>query len=61
MFGICATEDSDKLLAEFLQLEQAQFEALELDFRVLDMPRHELGAPAYRKHDIEAWFPGRSV
>jgi len=23
------------------------------------MPTEELGAPAYRKYDIEAWMPGR--
>lgn len=22
------------------------------------MPTHELGAPAYRKYDIEVWMPG---
>jgi seryl-tRNA synthetase len=26
--------------------------------QVLDMPTHDLGAPAYRKYDIEAWMPG---
>eukprot|EP00039_Didymoeca_costata_P012522 m.180537 g.180537 ORF g.180537 m.180537 type:complete len:134 (-) comp15501_c0_seq7:623-1024(-) len=30
-----------------------------LPFRILDMPTLELGAPAYRKYDIEAWMPGR--
>ncbi len=25
--------------------------------RVLDMPTEELGAPAYRKYDIEAYLP----
>lgn len=25
--------------------------------RVLDMPIGDLGAPAYRKYDIEAWMP----
>lgn len=29
-------------------------------FRVLDMPTQELGPPAYRKYDIEAWMPGRN-
>jgi len=27
--------------------------------RVLDMPTQELGAPAYRKIDMEAWLPGK--
>ena len=26
--------------------------------RVLNMSSEELGAPAYRKYDIEAWMPG---
>ena len=30
-------------------------------FRVLDMPTQELGPPAYRKYDIEAWMPGRNI
>ena len=25
--------------------------------RLLDMPSEELGLPAYRKYDIEAWMP----
>ena len=28
--------------------------------RVLDMPTEDLGAPAYRKIDIEAFMPGRA-
>ena len=26
--------------------------------KVLDMPSADLGAPAYRKFDVEAWMPG---
>ena len=26
-------------------------------FRVVDMASHELGTPAYRKFDMEAWMP----
>ena len=26
--------------------------------QVLDMPSADLGAPAYRKFDVEAWMPG---
>ena len=28
-------------------------------YRVLEMPTEELGAPAYRKYDVEVWMPGR--
>ena len=30
-------------------------------YRVLDMATEELGAPAYRKYDIEAWMPGSGI
>lgn len=30
-----------------------------MHYKVLDMATEELGAAAYRKYDIEAWFPGR--
>lgn len=31
---------------------------LGLHFKVIDMPSGDLGAPAFRKVDIEAWMPG---
>ncbi len=30
-----------------------------LSTSVMDMSTEELGAPAYRKVDIEAWMPGK--
>ena len=33
--------------------------ALEIPYRVIDIAAGDLGAPAYRKFDIEAWLPGR--
>ena len=33
--------------------------AWELPFRVLDIASGDLGGPAYRKFDLEAWMPGR--
>ncbi|XP_064359068.1 serine--tRNA ligase, mitochondrial isoform X2 [Dromaius novaehollandiae] len=62
MFGVTAAEsgtESDALLAEFLALQKEMFSELGLHYRVLDMPTQELGLPAYRKFDIEAWMPGR--
>ena len=32
---------------------------LEIPYRVLDIATGDLGAPAYRKLDLEAWLPGR--
>nr|XP_015196128.1 PREDICTED: serine--tRNA ligase, mitochondrial [Lepisosteus oculatus] len=62
MFGVTADEtgqESSELLLEFLSLQKEIFSDLELHYRVLDMPTQELGPPAYRKFDIEAWMPGR--
>ena len=33
--------------------------ALELPYRVVDIPVGDLGAPAARKFDIEAWIPSQ--
>ncbi|XP_051934918.1 serine--tRNA ligase, mitochondrial [Hippocampus zosterae] len=63
MFGVTANEtgeESAQLLEEFVSLQKEIFSALELHYRVLDMPTQELGLPAYRKYDIEAWMPGRN-
>ncbi|GBF92787.1 seryl-tRNA synthetase [Raphidocelis subcapitata] len=58
MFVVCAPGQSDALHAELIDLEAEMFEELGLHFKVLDMPSGDLGAPAYRKFDVEAWMPG---
>lgn len=63
MFGVTADEtgdESSQLLQDFLSLQKELFSSLELHYRVLDMPTQELGLPAHRKYDIEAWMPGRN-
>ncbi|XP_033832704.1 serine--tRNA ligase, mitochondrial [Periophthalmus magnuspinnatus] len=63
MFGVTADEsglESAQMLQEFVNLQKELFTELELHFRVLDMPTQELGLPAHRKFDIEAWMPGRN-
>ncbi|KAL6116474.1 sars2 [Pungitius sinensis] len=62
MFGVTADETGEEsalLLEEFTSLQKEMFSALELHYRVLEMPTQELGPPAHRKYDIEAWMPGR--
>lgn len=39
-----------------MQIEM--YTELGLHFKVIDMPSGDLGAPAFRKVDIEAWMPG---
>uniref|UniRef100_A0A5S6QQZ8 serine--tRNA ligase n=1 Tax=Trichuris muris TaxID=70415 RepID=A0A5S6QQZ8_TRIMR len=58
----CETgEESDEVHREILEIQKQLFGSLDLHFRVLEMPSEELGAPAYRKFDIEAWMPGRNA
>ncbi|CAI5489491.1 unnamed protein product [Closterium sp. Naga37s-1] len=58
MFVVCRPEDSDAFHQELIEIEEEMYTALGLHFVTLDMPTADLGAPAYRKFDIEAWMPG---
>jgi seryl-tRNA synthetase len=40
-----------------LAIEEEFYQALKLPYRVLLMCKGDLGTPAYRKYDIEAWMP----
>ena len=59
MFIICLPEDSDAFHDELLSIEEEIYTGLGLAYRVVDTCTGDLGAPAYRKFDIEAWMPGR--
>jgi seryl-tRNA synthetase len=43
----------------FCDLECEIFDGLGIPYRVLDIASGDLGGPAYRKFDLEAWMPGR--
>jgi seryl-tRNA synthetase len=47
------------MLEEFRQLECRIFDELGIPYRVVDTATGDLGGPAYRKYDLEAWMPGR--
>ncbi len=59
MFVYCRPEESDALHEELRGLEEELFTSLQIPFRVVDTCTGDLGAPAYRKYDLEAWMPGR--
>jgi seryl-tRNA synthetase len=60
MFVYCLPEDSDRFHEELRSVEEEIFAGLEIPFRVVDTCTGDLGAPAYRKWDLEAWMPGRN-
>jgi seryl-tRNA synthetase len=59
MFVFCVPEQSDALHEELLGIEESIFQGLQLPYHVIDTCTGDLGGPAYRKYDIEAWMPGR--
>jgi seryl-tRNA synthetase len=60
MFVCCLPEESDRIHDELRLIEEEIFSGLEIPFRVVDTCTGDLGAPAYRKWDLEAWMPGRN-
>ena len=59
MFAFTLPEKSDATLDELRAIECEIFDGLEVPYRVVDTSTGDLGAPAYRKYDLEAWMPGR--
>ena len=59
MFAFTTPEQSDAMLEYFRQLECWIFDQLEVPYQVIDTATGDLGGPAYRKYDLEAWMPGR--
>ena len=59
MFIYCLPEESDSFHKEILSIEEEIFQGLGIPYRIVDTATGDLGAPAYRKFDIEAWMPGR--
>jgi seryl-tRNA synthetase len=60
MFVYCLPEDSGAIHEELRLIEEEIFSGLGIPFRVVDTCTGDLGAPAYRKWDLEAWMPGRN-
>ncbi len=61
MFVYCRPEQSDEIHEELLAIEEEIFRGLKIPYRVVDTCTGDLGGPAYRKFDIEAWMPGRGT
>jgi len=61
MFAFTAPEESAAMHEHLLDLECRLFDGLGIPYRVIDTPSGDLGGPAYRKFDLEAWMPGRGT
>lgn len=60
MFVFCRPEDAVAEHDNLLRIERRILEALELPYRVIDVAAGDLGGPASRKFDCEAWVPTQS-
>lgn len=59
MFAFCTPDQSEALHLELLRIEESIFQGLGIPYQVIDTCTGDLGGPAYRKYDLEAWMPGR--
>jgi seryl-tRNA synthetase len=59
MFAYTLPEASDAMLDHLRSLECRIWDGLGIPYRVVDTATGDLGGPAYRKFDLEAWMPGR--
>jgi seryl-tRNA synthetase len=57
MFVYCLPEQSGEWHERLLGYEEEIVGALGLPYRVMNIAVGDLGAPAAKKYDIEAWFP----
>lgn len=52
-------ESADAILEDMVGFQKSVVLDLGLKARIINMPAFELGYPAAKKYDIEAWLPGR--
>ena len=60
MFAFTLPEESEQMLFTLRGIEERIFNELKIPFRIVDTSTGDLGGPAYRKFDLEAWMPGRN-
>ena len=59
MFVFCLPEESPAEHELILETEEEIFRGLGIPYRVVNIAAGDLGAPAAKKYDLEAWMPGQ--
>ncbi|HEY7633294.1 MAG TPA: serine--tRNA ligase [Thermoleophilaceae bacterium] len=59
MFTFVRPEESGDEHERILAIEEEILQALEIPYRVANIPAWDLGASAAKKYDLEAWLPGQ--
>jgi len=60
MFSFCQPEKSKEEHELLLSIEEELMKSLKIPYRVLNICTGDLGGPAAKKYDIEAWLPGQN-
>lgn len=60
MFIFCTPEQAAQLHEEMREIEEEITQSLGIPYRVVDICTGDLGGPAYKKYDLEAWMPFRN-
>ena len=61
MFSFCLPEQSAAEHELILSTEERMLRELEIPYRVVNIAAGDLGAPAAKKYDCEAWMPGQQL
>jgi seryl-tRNA synthetase len=59
MFAFTRPDQSEEIHEKIVRVEEQIFQGLKIPYQVIDTCTGDLGGPAYRKFDLEAWMPGR--
>jgi seryl-tRNA synthetase len=59
MFAFTRPDQSDAVHETIVRIEEELFQGLGIPYQVIDTCTGDLGGPAYRKFDLEAWMPSR--
>jgi len=60
MFSFCKPENSSEEHELMLSVEEKLMQGLKLPYQIIDICSGDLGDPAAKKYDIEAWLPGQN-
>lgn len=60
MFSYTTPQDSEKEHEKLVAIEEKLMQGLKLPYRVMNISAGDLGAPAAKKFDIEAWIPSEN-
>ncbi len=60
MFAYCQIEDAEAEHDRMLALERGMLDSMDIPYRIIDTAAGDLGGPAARKYDCEAWVPTQS-